>query len=196
VLVCDPLAVKVSGVREFIEQVKQSPGRFTYGSGNATGLVAGSMFKNMLGVDLLGVPYKGVPQAMTDLLGGRLQMVFADATLAIPMARSGKLRALAVTSRERIAALPDVPTLAESGLPNYDLSGWFAVFMPARVPPAAVTTLASHMQRALHDPALATYLRSIGCEPQPSSPDELARRVATDTEKWGRLVKLAGIEPE
>jgi tripartite-type tricarboxylate transporter receptor subunit TctC len=196
VLVCDPQALKVSGVPQLLAQLRKDPSKFTYGSGNATGLVAGAMFKSMAGVDLLGVPYKSVPQAMTDLLGGRLQLVFADATLAIPMVKAGKLQALAVTGRERIAALPQVPTMAESGLPGYDLSGWFAVFMPARVPPAIVQQLSGHVQRALKEPALADFLRSIGCEPASSTPDELARRVVADTDKWGRLVKLAGIEPE
>jgi tripartite-type tricarboxylate transporter receptor subunit TctC len=196
VLVCDPQALKVANARELIARVRKAPQTFVYGSGNATGLVAGAMFKSQLGVDLLGVPYKGVPQAITDLLGGRLQLVFADATLAIPMVKGGKLQALAVTGSQRMAALPQVPTLAESGLAGYDLTGWFAVFMPARVPAAVVNTMAGWVQRALKEPAYADYLRSIGCEPAPSTPDELARRVANDTDKWGRLVKLAGIEPE
>lgn len=196
VLVGDPNALKVDGIRELLEQIRREPQRFVYGSGNATGLVAGSMFKTMVGVDLLGIPYKGVPPALNDLLGGRLQLVFADAALAIPMIKGGRIKAYAVTSRERMSALPDVPTLAESGLAGYDLTGWFAVFMPARTPPAVAANLSTVLQRVLREPELVTFLRGIGVEPQPSTPAELARRVQVDTEKWGRLVKQAGIEPE
>lgn len=196
VLVCDPKALKVSGMPELLQRLRRDPLRFAYGSGNATGQVAGAMFKSMIGVDLLGVPYKGVPAAVTDLLGGRLQLVFADATLAIPMVRSGKLQALAVTGGERVAALPGVPTMAEAGLPGYDLKGWFAVFMPAHMPPGVVDTLAGHIHRALKEPAFVEFLRNSGAEPVSSTPDALRRRVLADTQRWGQLVKLAGIEPE
>lgn len=196
VLVCDPKALKVANVQELLQRVRKEPGKFAYGTGNATGLVSGAMFKQLAHADLLGVPYKGVPQAMTDLLGGRLQLVFADATLAIPMLKAGKLQALAVTSAQRMAALPDVPTLAEAGLQGYDMTGWFAVFMPAKVPAAVTQRMSGWVQRAMKEPALVDFLRGIGCEPQSSTPEQLAARVATDTEKWGHLVKLAGIEPE
>ncbi|MDB5897029.1 MAG: tripartite tricarboxylate transporter substrate binding protein [Ramlibacter sp.] len=196
VLVCDPAAVKVNNVQELVAAVKREPGKWAYGTGNATGLVAGAMFKTLTGTDLLSVPYKSVPPAMTDLMGGRLQLVFADATLAIPLVKAGKLRALAVTGSRRMAALPQVPTMAESGVQNYDLTGWFAVFQPAGVSPEHNARMAAIVQRALHDPQLVESLRNIGAEAETSTPDELARRVAADTQKWGRLVKLAGIEPE
>jgi len=196
VLVCDPKALKVANVQELLQRVRQDPSKFAYGSGNATGLVSGAMFNQIAHVNMLGVPYKGVPQAITDLLGGRLQLVFADATLAIPMVKAGKLQALAVTSARRMTALPDVPTLAESGLAGYDLTGWFGVFMPAKVPVAITQRMAGWIQRALKEPALVDFMRGIGAEPQSSTPQQLAVRVATDTEKWGHLVKLAGIEPE
>jgi tripartite-type tricarboxylate transporter receptor subunit TctC len=195
VLVCDP-KTDVTTVQQLVAAAQREPGRWAYGTGNATGLVAGAMFKTLTGTDLLAVPYKSVPPAMTDLMGGRLQLVFADATLAIPLVRAGKLRALAVTGQRRMAALPQVPTMAESGVPKYDLTAWFAVFQPAGVAPEHNAKMASLVQRALQDPQLAESLRSIGAEPESSTPAELARRVATDTERWGTLVKLAGIEPE
>lgn len=196
ILVVDPAVVQATNVTQLTQAIKREPGKWAYGSGNATGLVAGALFKNQAQVDLLGVPYKGVPQAMTDLLGGRLQMVFADATLAIPMVRSGKLRAIAVTSKTRMAALPQVPTFAESGLPNYNVTGWFAVFQPVGVLADQNAKLAAMMQRALKDPATAEFFRNLGAEPDPSTQAELAKRVNDDTENWGRLVKMAGIEPE
>lgn len=196
VLVCDPKAVDAANVTQLIQAVRREPGRWAYGTGNATGLVAGAMFKSQASLDLLGVPYKGVPQAITDLLGGQVQMVFADATLAIPLVRSGKLRAIAVTGQRRMAALPQVPTIAESGFPNYNLTGWFAVFQPAGVEPEHNARLASLVQRAMKEPGVIDYLRNLGAEPEPSTPQELARRVSEDTARWGQLVKLAGIEPQ
>lgn len=196
ILVCDPKAVDAANVTQLIQAVRREPGRWAYGTGNATGLVAGAMFKSQANLDLLAVPYKGVPQAMTDLLGGRVQLVFADATLAIPLVRAGKLRALAVTGQRRMAALPQVPTIGESGLPGYNLTGWFAVFQPAGVSPEQNARLALLVQRAMKEPAVIEFLRNVGAEPEPSTQDELARRVNEDTERWGRLIKLAGIEPE
>ncbi|MBL0420255.1 tripartite tricarboxylate transporter substrate binding protein [Ramlibacter sp. AW1] len=196
VLVCDPQVVQATTVQQLVATIKKEPGKWAYGTGNATGLVAGAMFKTQTGTDLLAVPYKSVPPAIADLLGGRVQMVFADATLAIPLVRSGKLRALAVTGSRRMAALPDVPTMIESGVPNYDLTGWFAVFQPAGVAPEHNARMASLVQQVLRDPKFGESLRNIGAEPESSTPAQLAQRVATDTERWGRLVKLAGIEPE
>lgn len=195
-LVVDPAVVQATNLTQLIQAIKKDPGKWAYGSGNATGLVAGALFKNQANVDVLSVPYKGVPQAMTDMLGGRIQMVFADATLGIPMVRSGKLRAIAVTSKTRMAALPLVPTFAESGLPNYNLTGWFAVFQPAGVPPETNTKLAAMMQRALREPSTGEFFRNLGAEPDPSTQAELMKRVNDDTEVWGKLVKMAGIEPE
>jgi tripartite-type tricarboxylate transporter receptor subunit TctC len=196
VLISDPKSLKVSGMPDLLQQLRRDPQKFSYGSGNATGQVAGAVFANKLGLDLLGVPYKGVPPAITDLLGGRIQLVFADATLAIPMVASGRVQALAVTSRTRMAGLPNVPTMIESGLPDYDLTGWFAVFLPAKVAPAVVDKLAGYVHRALKEPALIAFMRGLGAEPTASTPDELRQRVLSETERWGRLIKLAGIEPQ
>jgi tripartite-type tricarboxylate transporter receptor subunit TctC len=196
VLVCDPKVVSATNVKQLVELIKKEPGKWSYGTGNATGMVAGAMFRTQTGTDLLGVPYKSVPPALTDLLGGRIQLLFADATLAIPQVQAGKLRAIAVTGPRRMAVLPQVPTMIESGLPNYDLTGWFAVFQPAGVAPEVNARMAALLQRALHDPGLVQSMRAIGADAESSTPEQLAQRVATDTDRWGKLVKLAGIEPE
>ena len=196
VMVTNPKLTPEKSVGELLVSIRKDPTRYHFGSGNATGLVAGSMFKTMANVSILSVPYKGVPPAMNDLLGGRIHMVFADATLAIPQAKSGNVRALAVTGRERMAALPDVPTMAEAGLPGYDLTAWFAVFMPARVPPAAAEKLNGFIQTASRNPQYLEFMRSIGAEPQTSTPAQLLQRVKTDTQAWGKLVEMAGITPE
>ena len=196
VLVTNPKTTPEKTVAELLTSIRKDPTRYSFGSGNATGLVAGSMFKKMANVDILSVPYKGVPPAMNDLMGGRIQMVFADATLAIPQSKGGTVRALAVTGRDRIAALPDVPTLAEAGLPGYDLTGWFAVFMPARVPQAAADKLGSLIQTASRNPQYVEFMRGIGAEPESSTAAQLLQRVKTDTQAWGKLVEMAGITPE
>jgi tripartite-type tricarboxylate transporter receptor subunit TctC len=195
-LVCDPKVVPATNVKQLVELIKKEPGKWSYGTGNATGMVAGAMFKTMTGTDLLGVPYKSVPPALTDLLGGRIQLLFADATLGIPQVQAGKLRALAVTGSRRMSALPQVPTMIESGVPGYDLTGWFAVFQPAGVAPEHNARMAALLQRALRDQGLIQSMRAIGAEAESSTPEQLAHRVATDTERWGKLVKLAGIDPE
>ncbi len=196
VMVTNPKLTPEKTVGELLTSIRKDPSRYLFGSGNATGLVAGSMFKTMANVDILNVPYKGVPPAMNDLMGGRIHMVFADATLAIPQAKGGNVRALAVTGRERMAALPDVPTMAEAGLPSYDLTAWFAVFMPARVPPAAAEKLHGFIQTASRNPQYVEFMRGIGAEPQTSTQAQLLQRVKTDTQAWGKLVEMAGITPE
>ncbi len=196
VLVTDPSHVKATNVKELVTLVRQDPTKFSFGSGNATGLVAGSMFNTMAKTTILSVPYKGVPPAMTDLIGGRIQMVFADATLAIPMIKQGKLRALAVTGHDRAAVLPNVPTMEEAGLPGYDLTGWFAVFLPAKVPAGTAEKLNAIVLKASKDPGYVEFMRGIGAEPETSTPAQLAQRVNTDTQNWGKLVKMAGIEAE
>ena len=196
VMVTNPKLTPEKTVGELLTSIRKDPSRYHFGSGNATGLVAGSMFKKIANVDILSVTYRGVPPAINDLMGGRIHMVFADATLAIPQAKAGTVRALAVTGRERAAALPDVPTMAEAGLPGYDLTAWFAVFMPARVPQEAVEKLAGIVQAASRNPQYVEFMRGIGAEPQSSTPAQLLQRVKTDTQAWAKLVEMAGITPE
>ena len=196
VLVVNPALVPVGSVAELTAWLKARPGRVAYGSGNATGRVAAELYRTLTGVDAINVPYKGVPPAMTDLLGGQIQFMFADATLAIPQARAGKVKALAVTNVQRISAAPDLPTMAEAGVAHYELAGWFAAFLPAHAPPEIVARLADLCNAVMTTDRARTFLRNIGADPFPGSPDQLARHVARETEKWGRIVKAAGIEAE
>lgn len=196
VLISNPETLPVTSLAQLTELLKREPGKYNYGSGNATGMVAGELYKNMAGVDLTNVPYKSVPQAVTDLLGGRIHLIFADATLAIPLIKAGKVRALGVTSAQRIAALPEAPTLAQAGLTGYDISAWFALFFPANVPAPVVEKLSGYIHRSVQEPQTIAFLRAIGCEPSPSSPAELAQRVTDDTARWGKLIRMAGIQPE
>jgi tripartite-type tricarboxylate transporter receptor subunit TctC len=196
VILTNPKTVPAKTLQELTAMIKKEPGKFAYGTGNATGQVVGALYANMAGLQAQNIPYKGVPPAMTDLLGGRLQYVIADASLAIPQVKGGRVKALAVTNRTRVAALKDVPTMEEAGLPGYDLSAWFGIFLPAKAPAEATQYLAARIRQAVTDPALVESLRSIGVEALPGSGADLARMMANDTEKWGRIIKQAGISAE
>ncbi|HEY4318559.1 MAG TPA: tripartite tricarboxylate transporter substrate binding protein [Herbaspirillum sp.] len=196
VVLVNPQMLPVKNMEEFIALLKKNPGKYSYGTGNATGQVAGALFASTANVDVLNVPYKGVPEAVIDLLGGRINFVMADASLAVPLVNGGKVKALAVTGKTRISALKDVPTMQESGIPDYDLTGWFGIFVPAKTSQDVVQYLGACIKQAVSDPALVASLRAIGVEPLPGTSADLGRMAATDTEKWGRIIKAAGITAE
>lgn len=196
VVVVNPEKTTVKSLQELTEQIKKAPGKYTYGTGNATGQVAGALYTQLAGLEALNVPYKGVPPAMTDLLGGRLDFVMADASLAIPTIKSGRVKGLAVTNATRVAALPDVPTMAESGLKDYDLGGWFGIFAPANTPVEITKLLEKHVQQAISDKSLIASWADIGVEPWRGVGEDLGKAVVTDTPKWGRIIKRAGIVAE
>ncbi len=196
VLVTNPARNDVHSVAEVIEQAKAKPGRYTYASaGVGTSIhLAGELFASMAHVDMLHVPYKGSGPAMADLLGGQVDYMFDSITSAKPHIKAGKLRALAVTTSKRSSALPDVPTVAEAGLPGYELLPWFGAFAPAGTPPEIVQKLNTAMREAMADPKVKETLDSIGAEPVGSSPDELKAHLAKETAQWAVLVKERGIK--
>ncbi len=186
----------IKSVAELTAMLKKSPGKYSWGSGNATGQVAGEMYKTLADVDAVNIPYKGVPAAMTDLIGGRTDFLFADATLAIPQVKGGRVRALAVTGVTRPSSLPDVPTMAEAGVKGYDLSGWFGIFLPANTPETIRKQLTAALYKVTRNPEMAGFMRSIGAEPWPGGAEDLAKVVDTDTAKWGKIIRAAGITAE
>lgn len=196
VLLVNAQTSPVSSVAELTAMLKRDPGKYSWGSGNATGQVAGELYKTLAGVDAVNVPYKGVPPAMADLIGARLDFLFADATLAIPQLKGGRVKALAVTGKARPSSLPEVPTMQEAGVDGYDLSGWFGIFLPAQAPAQVRQSLTGWLQRVVQSEGTAGFLRGIGAEPLPGGPDALADLVRTDTEKWGRIIRAAGITAE
>jgi tripartite-type tricarboxylate transporter receptor subunit TctC len=196
VVLVNPAVLPVTTLQELTTLIRKEPGKYSYGTGNATGQVAGALYASTAKLDVLNVPYKGVPPALTDLMGGSIHFLMADASLAIPQIRAGSVRALAVTSKSRIAVLKDVPTMSEAGLPGYDLTGWFGIFLPAKAPPEVTRYLTTHLRMAMSDPAVVASLRAIGVEPMVGDGAELAQMVKTDTEKWGRIIKQAGIKAE
>ncbi len=194
-LVVNP-SVPVTTAQEFIAYAKANPGKLTFGAGSASSRLAVEMLKSQAGVDILYVPYKSNPQAVTDLLGGQVQVMFADISTTLPSARAGKLKALAVSSAERSSLAPDLPTMREAGLKDYELTAWFAAFAPAKTPKDITDTLDKAFIKAMGEKSVQDTLIGAGIEPSSSTPAELAAFVASETKKWAEITKAAGIEPE
>jgi tripartite-type tricarboxylate transporter receptor subunit TctC len=194
-LVIDP-RIPATSVAEFIAYVKANPGRLSYASANSIGLVAGATLKRIAGLDLVHVPYRSSPQAINDVMTGRLAMMFVDFALGSPQARADNVRVLAVTTGERSPLLPEVPSMAEAGLPAFDLIPWNAMFAPAHTARPVVGRLNTELRRIIADPKVKERLAAIGFDAFSSTPGELDAFVREDLAKWTKWVKDAGIEPE
>ena len=188
-------ATPIRTVPELIAQAKRAPGKLSFGSnGNGTGQhLIGAQFESMAGVQLLHVPYKGSGPMTTDLLGGQISMSFDTITPVLPHIKAGKLRALAVTTAKRSAALPDVPTLDEAGLKGFDLGTWFGVLAPAGTPKDVVTRLNTEMVKIIQSPDFRKKMEDIGADPIGNTPEQMARQIKEDTERFARLVKEAKV---
>lgn len=195
ILVVNP-NVPAKSVQELLAMAKRQPGKLTFGSnGVGTGQhLIGAQFEALGGVKLLHVPYKGSGPLTTDLLGGQIDMSFDTITPVLPHVQSGKLRALAVTTGQRSQALPDVPTLAESGLQGFDMGTWFGVLAPAGTPQAVVDKLNREMVAIIRSEDFGRRMAEIGAVPIGNSPGEMATQIASDTEKYGKLVREANIK--
>lgn len=188
----------VKSVAELIAYAKAHPGKLSFGSiGSGSSLhLTGEMFKARTGVDMLHVPYKGSVPAVTDLLGGQIQLIFDAGTSSLPLVRSGKLRVLGVTSAKRASGTPDVPTLAESGVPGFDASFWFGIVAPAGTPQPIVKRLSKEINEILKDLALVERYRPNGVEIAGSTPEEMAAQIKSDRPLWAQVQRQAGISPE
>lgn len=195
VLVTNATQPQIKTVADVIAAARKEPGKLTYASaGNGTSIhLAGEVFTSLAKVEMLHVPYKGSGPAVSDLLGGQVNYMFDSITSARPHIESGKLRALGVTTAKRSSALPNVPTLAEAGLPGYEVSPWFAVFMPAATPKPIVAKLNAALLAAMKDPDVVKRFETIGAEPVGSTPDELATHLARESERWSKLITERGI---
>jgi tripartite-type tricarboxylate transporter receptor subunit TctC len=190
-------SVPTKTVREFIAYAKANPGKVNMASaGSGTPHhVAGELFQMITGTNVLHVPYRGEGPALTDLLAGQVQVMFTPIGASLEYIRSGKLRALAVTTAARVEALPEVPAVGES-VPGYEASGWFGIAAPRNTPAEIVARLNTEVAAGLADPALRARLVGLGLEPRSMTPAEFAEFVADDTEKWAKVVKFAGIKAE
>jgi tripartite-type tricarboxylate transporter receptor subunit TctC len=184
-------------VPEFIAYAKANPGKLNMASpGNGTGPhVAGELFKIMAGVDMVHVPYRGSPPALTDLLAGQVQMMFSPLSSSIEYVKGGKLRALAVTTATRSEVLPDVPTVGEF-VPGYQASGWFGIGAPGKTPVGIVDILNHEINAGLADPKLKARFADIGAAVFVGSPSDFAEHIAAETEKWGKVVRAANLRAD
>ena len=197
VLVLQP-SIPARSVKEFISLARARPNELNFGSsgiGSASHLSA-ELFQSMAQVKFVHVPFKGQGLAMIDLLGGHMQLGFPSVPAAIQQVKAGKIIALAVTTRQRSSALPDVPTMNEAGLPGYEVSGWYGVVGPANMPRPIVAKLNAELNRMLQDGATRELLAREGADPLPGTPGEFADTLRTDIVKWAKVVKASGIKVE
>lgn len=194
ILVVHP-SMPVHSVRELIDLARAKPGALNYGSaGNGTPPhLAGEMLKTLAGINLVHVPYKTAAQAMIDVLGGQPQLMFAVAPVGLPQVKAGKVRGIAVSTAQRSRMAPDLPTVAEAGVPGFDVIGWNGVLAPAGTPPAIVNKLYVELEKALKLPDVVQRLAATGFEPVGSTPVAFADFVRKDIERWARVIRDAGI---
>jgi len=183
-------------VGDVVAAAKKAPGKLSFGSGSSSSRMAGEMLKQLAGVDILHVPYKSNPLAITDLLGGQIDLMITDTSTGVPQVKAGKLRALGYSTQKRSSQLPDVPTIDEAGVKGYDMGYWFAAYAPAGTPPAVVARLNELMGAATKSAAAKSFFDTAGSEAWTTTPDELAKFQAAETVKWGKVIKAAGIEAE
>lgn len=187
--------VAATNIRELIALAKASPGKLSFGSSGtgAASHLSAELFKSMAGVDLLHVPYKGTGQAVTDLLAGHVNLMFAPAQTVMPYVREGRLRALALTGSKRSETLPELPTVAESGLPGYEAVGWFGLLAPAATPREIVAKISADANRVLGEREVREKMLGLGADPSGDTPEEFARFIRDDQAKWSKLMREAGI---
>ena len=191
-------SVPAKSVQELIAAARARPGKYTFasiGAGSSLHL-AGEMFRTRAKVDIVHVPYKGSAPAITDLIGGQVDMMFEGGVSALPHVRSGKLRALATTGKRRTEAMPQLPTMAEAGVPDFDVTVWFGLVAPAKVPRPIIDQLNREVGAILRTPELKEKFATAGIEITPSSPEELAQRIRDDLPYWTKIMRDAGIQPE
>ena len=191
-------SLPAKSVGELIALARARPGEINYASsGNgATAHLAGEMLKNMARIDIVHVPYKGIVEGITNLLGGQVQIMFASTQTSLPYARSGRLRALAVSGAKRTPGAPDVPTIAESGFPDYEVSSWNGVHVPVRTPNAVIARLHAELLKTLALPDVKERVSGMGMEPVGNTPDEFAAVVIADISKWGKAIRESGVRLE
>jgi tripartite-type tricarboxylate transporter receptor subunit TctC len=195
IVVVNP-SVPVKSIKELLALAKSKPGQLSFASsGNGSSIhLSGELFKSMAGVDMLHVPYKGSGPAVADLVGGQVNLMFDNMPSSLPHVKSGRLRAIAVTSAKRSPAAPDLPTIAESGVPGYEAVAWFGVLAPAGTPPAIVKKLNAEIIKVLKSPDVAERLSSQGAEPVSNTPEQFSAYIKSEMAKWAKVIKASGAQ--
>jgi tripartite-type tricarboxylate transporter receptor subunit TctC len=190
--------VKATTVAELIALAKASPGKLNFGSSGlgSTNHLAGELLKTRAGIDIVHVPYRGAAPAMNDLIGGQIPMMFDNMPAIRPQVQGGTIRAIAVAGAARSPLFPELPTMVEAGVPNFEASSWFGLVAPARMPPDVMKALIDSVTKLLKDPDMVKRLADVGAEPGTLSGDDFAAFLRTESEKWGQVVKTAGAKVE
>ena len=194
-----PVSSPLNSVKDVIAMAKSKPGFVSYGSGGGTGSsdhLAGEYFALMAGLQLLHVPYKSGPQAMTDLIGGQLGIYMGGVPVSLPMIKSGKLRPLGVSSPKRIAQLPDVPTIAEAGVPGFEVNVWYGLFAPRGTPPKIIAKISTDVSRIVKAPEMRERLAALGADAEGTTPEAFRNYFRADVEKWAKVVKAAKVSAD
>jgi tripartite-type tricarboxylate transporter receptor subunit TctC len=181
---------------ELVDYARANPGKLNYATGNTTGIVSSAYFATLAKIQLVHVPYKGEPQAMTDLVAGRVQLMFASSSTSVPQVREGRLRAIVTTLGKRSHLLPDVPTIAEAGMPQFSITSWAGLFGPAKMPREVVERLNKEFVAAMGRADVQAAMEKQAFSLSPSSPDKLAAFVQEQMESYRRILRAAGVEPE
>ncbi len=189
-------SVPAKTLSEFIQHAKANPGKINYATGNTTGIVSTAFFAAQAGIDMVHVPYKGEPQAMIDLVGGRVQLMFASFSTSVPQLRDGKLRALVTTLPKRSQLLPEVPTIAEAGMPQFSVTSWAGLFGPAKMSKAIVERLNREFAAAMARADVQDLMDKQAFVLSPSSPERLAAFVKEQMESYRNILRAAGVQPE
>jgi tripartite-type tricarboxylate transporter receptor subunit TctC len=186
----------VNNVAELIKYAKAHPGKLSFGSGSSSSRIAGELFKQMTGAFIVNIPYRSNPSAVTDLIGGQIELMFTDMATGLPQVKGGKVKPLGVSTLKRIALAQEIPTIDEAGVKGYESTFWFAAYVPAGTPPDVVARLNDILAKANKAQTVSNFYASVGFEVLGGSPDDLRRFQASETQKWGKIVKAAGIEKE
>lgn len=195
IMVVNP-SLPVHSVADFIQLAKSRPGKLSFGSGSSSSRTAGELFKQMTGTYIVNIPYRSNPPAVTDLIGGQIDMMITDMATGLPQVKAGKLKALGVSTKKRSPLAPEVPTIDEAGVKGYEMTYWFAAYVPAGTPAPVIARLNELLVKAARSPSAAPFYQSTGTEIFTSTADELRKFQASESQKWGRIIKSAGIEPE
>ena len=183
-------------MKELVAYAKANPGKLSYASGNTAGVVGGKTLANYSGVDMLHVPYKSSPPAIEDVIAGRVSMMFADFTVAMPHVSANQVRALAVTRIKRSALFPDLPTLDEAGIKGFNLDAWAGLVAPAGTPPDVIAKLNGALRKIIDSPDVQAKFKNVGFEGFSSTPEELGNFIKVQLGEWGKMVKDAGLSPQ
>ncbi|ALM84867.1 tripartite tricarboxylate transporter substrate binding protein [Bordetella sp. N] len=195
ILVVNP-KLPIKSVQDLVAYAKKNPGKLTYASGNSTGIVAGATFADRAGIKILHVPYKGTPQAMTDVMSGQVDMMFTDVASSLAFVQSSKLRALAVSTAARSNVVPDIASMQDAGIQNFDINSWNGLLGPAGMPKDVVQQLNAAMNKIVNDPATRKRFADLGFDAFSGTPEDFAAFVSQQRDLWGKMIQDAGIAPE